>query len=390
MKVFMFHLMPYAALDLNYTDTYDTCWVKLPNTYFDVPTGTKLYNRYLDELEFADQLGFDGVVVNEHHQNAYGLMPSPVVIASVLARRTKNAKIAIIGNAFGLRDNPLTLAEEHAMLDHITGGRIVTGMVRGIGAEYFSFGASPALSHERYHEAHDLVVQAWTRPGPFEFEGKHYHFRYVNLWPRPVQQPHPPIWVPSQGSRETVEWVAHSSRRYTYLHSFSPAAVAKRYFDMYRDIARTRYGYAVTREQLGWTVFTYVAETDEIALRESRVHMEAFFEKFLKMPVEMMFPPGYTSIESYKGLMAAKKQNFQRRTAEMLIEQGMFACGSPKTVREILTKRYDELGFGYMLPMLQFATLPAELTRKNMELFGREVLPHLQALSTDKARAAAE
>jgi hypothetical protein len=118
--------------------------------------------------------------------------------------------------------------------------------------------------------------------------------------------------------------------------------------------------------------------------------MEVFFEKFLRMPVEMMFPPGYTSIESFKGLMAAKKQNFQRRTAETLIEQGMFACGSPRTVRDILAKRYDELGFGYMLPMLQFATLPADLTRKNMELFGREVLPHLQALSSNKARVAAE
>ena len=89
---------------------------------------------------------------------------------------------------------------------------------------------SPAVSHDRYHEAHDLVTQAWTRPGPFEFEGRYYHFRYVNLWPRPVQKPHPPIWVPSQGSRETVEWAAE--RKYVYLQSFSPVPSAKRYFDM--------------------------------------------------------------------------------------------------------------------------------------------------------------
>jgi alkanesulfonate monooxygenase SsuD/methylene tetrahydromethanopterin reductase-like flavin-dependent oxidoreductase (luciferase family) len=99
-------------------------WVVLPNTYFDPKKGHELYNRYLDELELAAELGFDGISVNEHHQNAYGLMPSPVVMAAALARRTKHAKIAILGNAFCLREHPLTLAEEHAMLDCITGGRL--------------------------------------------------------------------------------------------------------------------------------------------------------------------------------------------------------------------------------------------------------------------------
>ena len=154
----------------------------------------------------GEELGFDGLCVNEHHQNAYGPMPSPVVPASALARRTSKAKIAVLGNAFGIREHPLTLAEEHAMIDCITGGRLISGMVRGIGAEYYSMGANPAFSHERFHEAHDLVIRAWTDEGPFSFEGKHYHFEYVNVWPRPFQKPHPPIWCPSQGSLETIEW----------------------------------------------------------------------------------------------------------------------------------------------------------------------------------------
>ncbi len=131
MKVFMFHLMPYASLDMSFGDKHRAAWVVLPNTYFDPKKGHELYNRYLDELELAAELGFDGVSVNEHHQNAYGLMPSPVVMAAALSRRTKDAKIAILGNAFCLREHPLTLAEEHAMLDCITGGRLITGMVRG-------------------------------------------------------------------------------------------------------------------------------------------------------------------------------------------------------------------------------------------------------------------
>ena len=206
---------------MGYKDKYRAAWVVLPNTYFDPVKGHELYNRYLDELELAAELGFDGMSVNEHHQNAYGLMPSPVVMASALAPHQK-AKIAILGNAFCLREHPLTLAEEHAMLDCITGGRLISGMVRGIGAEYYSMGVNPAFSHARFQEAHDLVVQSWTRPGPFAFEGKYYHFEYVNVWPRPYQQPHPPIWAPSTGSTETIEWAAHPSRKYVYLQAYSP------------------------------------------------------------------------------------------------------------------------------------------------------------------------
>ena len=140
MRVMSFHLMPYADLDLSVKDSYRTVWVVLPNSYYDPKKGHALYNRYLDELELCAELGFDGVCVNEHHQNAYGLMPSPVVMASALARRTRDCRIAILGNAFCLREHPLTLAEEHAMLDVITGGRLISGFVRGVGSEYFSFG----------------------------------------------------------------------------------------------------------------------------------------------------------------------------------------------------------------------------------------------------------
>ena len=165
MKVFLFHLMPYAHLDMGYAGKYRAAWVVLPNTYFDPKKGHELYNRYLDELELAAELGFDGISVNEHHQNAYGLMPSPIVMAAALSRRVAQAKIAILGSAFCLRQHPLNIAEEHAMIDCITGGRLISGMVRGIGAEYFSTGANPAFSHARFQEAHDLVVQAWTRTG---------------------------------------------------------------------------------------------------------------------------------------------------------------------------------------------------------------------------------
>ncbi len=205
----------------------------LPNSYYDPKQGHLLYNRYLDELELGDQLGFDVLCVNEHHQTAYGLMPMPGVLAGALSRRTKNARIAVLGRALPLLNNPLNVAEEYAILDNITGGRLVAGFVRGIGVEYHSTGANPAKSHERFHEAHDLIIQAWTRTGPFAFEGKHYQFQYVNLWPRPYQQPHPPVWIPSQGSTETIEWASHPDRKYTYLQTFSPVSAVKRFHHQY-------------------------------------------------------------------------------------------------------------------------------------------------------------
>jgi alkanesulfonate monooxygenase SsuD/methylene tetrahydromethanopterin reductase-like flavin-dependent oxidoreductase (luciferase family) len=384
MKIFIFHLMPYAHLDMSYYDKYRAVWVVLPNTYYDPKKGFELYNRYLDELELADELGFDGISVNEHHQNAYGLMPSPVVMAAALARRTKQARLAILGNAFGLRDHPLNIAEEHAMIDNITGGRLITGMVRGIGAEYFSTGNNPAFSHARFQEAHDLVVQAWTKPGPFSFEGKFYHLEYVNTWPRPYQQPHPPIWAPSTGSTETIEWAAHPSRKYTYLQAYSPTASVVRYLNYYRECAEKKYGYTASSEQIGWSTPVYISDTDQKARDEAKPHIEHLFNRLLRLPFEMLFPPGYLSAASLANMRSHKRSvSGQEHTIDTLIEQGIIVCGSPDTVRKQFTETHKMLGFQNLLCLLQFGTLPRDLTERNIRLFASEVMPALQAL-TDK------
>ncbi|HZQ71989.1 MAG TPA: LLM class flavin-dependent oxidoreductase [Burkholderiales bacterium] len=371
--------MPYADLDLEAGRKAGSVWVRLPNTNFDPQKGHRLYNRYLDELEYGEALGFDAVGVNEHHQTAYGLMPSPIVTASALARRTTRVKIAILGSALPLRSHPLTVAEEHAMIDVITGGRLISGFVRGIGAEYHTFGVNPTFSHERFHEAHDLIVRAWTEPGPFAFEGRHYSVQYVNLWPRPYQKPHPPVWIPSQGSKETIDWASHPGRRYTYLQTFSPAKVVQRYLKMYRDTC-AGYGYEAKDSQLGWAVPVYVAASDEKAREEAKPHFEAFRNVFVRMPLEMLLPPGYTSRESLKNVMKAKAQMFGDVTIDQAIELGLFVCGSARTVRAAFQGYWGEMRFGNLLVMCQFGTLPGELARRNMELFAREVMPELKRL----------
>jgi len=382
MKVFAFHLMPYGDLDMSYAEKFNSVWLKLPNSYFDPKVGHRLYNRYLDELELCAELGFDGISVNEHHQNAYGLMPSPVVMAAALSRRTKDCKIAILGNAFGLREHPLTLAEEHSMIDNITGGRLITGMVRGVGCEYFSMGVNPAHSLERHIEAHDLVIRAWTEPGPFAFEGKHYHFEYVNTWPRPFQEPHPPIWCPSQGSTETIEWAAHPDRKYVYLQAYSAFNSVLRYLNLYRTVAREKYGYDASSNQIAWTVPVYCAETDEKAVNEVRPHIESLFNTFLpKISQSMFVPPGYMSTSSMKQIFAHKAALRGGQKVEGLMERGVIAVGSPDTVRDTLTQRHRQAGFEQILIMPQFGTLPADLTENNIRLLASEVVPALQALN---------
>ena len=170
MELYAFHLMPYPKIDPDVREKYSSAWVVYPNSEYDPELGQRLYGEYLDQLTFADQIGFDAVVVNEHHQNAYGLMPSPNIMASALIDRTTNAKIAILGNGIALRDNPLRVAEEVAMLDVMSGGRVLSGFVRGIGAEYHSMGLDPTRSRSRFFEAHDLIVKAWTEPGPFAWD----------------------------------------------------------------------------------------------------------------------------------------------------------------------------------------------------------------------------
>ena len=386
MKVTMFHLMPYAHMDMALRARHKSAWVTYPNSDFDPKKGAALYNRYLDELELAAELGFDGISVNEHHQNAYGLMPSPVVMAAALSRRTETCKLAILGNAFALREHPLTLAEEHAMIDCISGGRLITGFVRGIGAEFWSLAANPTTSHERHVEAHDLIVRAWTETGPFAFEGKHFHFEYVNVWPRPYQQPHPPIWCPSLGSTETIEWAAHPDRRYVYLQNYSPFESVSRFLNFYRETCETMYGYTASSEQLGWTAPVYVADTDAQAVAEAKEHMEALFNRFLALPFEILFPPGYLGMSSYKRVRRHKRSIAGNQTIEKMMELGIVIVGSPDTVRERILHCHRELGFANFIGLLHFGTLPADLTERNIRLFANEVMPALQPVGDEAYR----
>jgi alkanesulfonate monooxygenase SsuD/methylene tetrahydromethanopterin reductase-like flavin-dependent oxidoreductase (luciferase family) len=268
------------------------------------------------------------------------------------------------------------VAEEFAMIDVISGGRLIAGMVVGGGPEYYSFSVNPAHARERFQESHDLIVKAWTEPGPFEWVSKHYRIRYVNPWPRPLQQPHPEIWIPGAGSVETMEFVAR--HRYAYMGiPYFHIDVFKRYFSMFRDACEAE-GYDADPQQYGWLLPIYVAETDEQARREYEEHLWYFVKRLL--PGITIQPPGYTSARSLASILkSAGRFMLNLETWEQVVDGRYAIVGSPETVAGQLIDSLRELGAGNLLGLFQLGSLPDHLVRKNMALFAEQVIPKLRA-----------
>ena len=198
MKLYNFDLLAYPHVPKEAPRT------PVPSSFFDPLKGAANYAEHLEEMAYCEELGFDGVVFNEHHYSAYGTMPSPNLIASALSQKTKKIKIGVLGNILPLRNHPVRVAEEYAMIDCLSNGRLIAGFVRGIPPEYIWYGVNPAESRGRFQEAYDLIMTAWTNP-VWSFEGEFFKLKDCAIWPRPVQQPHPPIWIAAR-SAESIEW----------------------------------------------------------------------------------------------------------------------------------------------------------------------------------------
>ncbi|MGY1608364.1 MULTISPECIES: LLM class flavin-dependent oxidoreductase [unclassified Geodermatophilus] len=380
LEFYNFHLMPYPYIPPG--EDLESTWVTLPNTYFDPQVAYKLYNEYLEQLVLSEKLGYDGVIVNEHHQNAFGTICAPDVWAGWLAARTSAIRIGIIGNALPLHRNPLRVAEEIAMLDIVSGGRIISGHVRGMGAEYHSSGQDPTTSKGMFWEAHDLILKAWTEPGPFTWQGVHYDIEHANIWPRPLQQPHPPVWMPGTGSTDTIDEVA--KRRFSYMQTTTSNWITKKSFATFRQICEEKYGYTPSPQQLGRVVPTYVAETDEQARREFMPHAMWFFRTGLKVPMHHLMPPGYNTADSVlrtiRGRQAAGVKNFWELSYDELIDQGYIIVGSPQTVVEKYAQQAEEYGLGMAVSAGgHLGSMPHWMVQKNMYLMAEQVMPAFRA-----------
>jgi alkanesulfonate monooxygenase SsuD/methylene tetrahydromethanopterin reductase-like flavin-dependent oxidoreductase (luciferase family) len=372
-----FHGMAMQYTDVPPQDEYDSAWITFSNSHFDPVKGHASYTQQLSRAPLAEQLGYDGVMINEHHQTSCGVPDVNITAAHVVAQ-TNSLGVCILGNPITLDGNPLRVAESVAMLDVFSGGRIISGFVRGQGMEYISLRADPSTSRERFWEAHDLIIKAWTEPGPFEWLGEGYDLPYVNPWPTTYQKPHPPIWIPGQGSRETIE--ACARLRYPFAMVFAPISFTKINYQMYRDAA-AKEGYEPDPEQLGFSALLYVADTDEQAEEEVGPYAERLMQSQYKFPAPYFTPPGYFSGKSLGGMIRGMEKFDIKPPGELtfkhMVDQQIIVCGSPKTVVEKLKVFTEELGAGTFISTPP-ANLPDELMRKNMTLFSQEVMPHFR------------
>jgi alkanesulfonate monooxygenase SsuD/methylene tetrahydromethanopterin reductase-like flavin-dependent oxidoreductase (luciferase family) len=373
--------MPYQDLPDDFAEQHHSAWVDLPNENFDPSKGNQYYAEYIDQLRYADQVGFDGVCVNEHHNNAYGIMPSPNLIASVLANSTNNGAVIVLGNSLALYNPPVRVAEEMAMIDVISGGRLVAGFPVGTSMDTtFSYGQVPITLRDRHTEAHDVVMQAWTQHHPTIFNGKYNKLRYISIWPRPMQEPHPPVWVPGSGSLETWDWTIKNDYVYCYL-SYSGYKVGKSVLDGFWE-EMDRQGKEFNPYHAGFLQLVAVSETDEQA-EEYKESIEYFFKKCLHVPGGFANAPGYRSIRSINSGVSSQIVDSRREQSTDFtwldyIKAGNVIVGSPESVRQELAQAIRELRVGNLMLLLQFGDMPKDLTLKNTELFAKEVMPYVR------------
>jgi len=305
----------------------------LPNALFNPVKGGELYNRYFDEKVYAEEVGFDGLMLNEHHGTPFCMGASVNIEAAILARITKRAKIILLGNPLPVVANPLKLAEELAEIDMISGGRLVPGFVRGAGTEQLANNANPAFNRELFNEAHDLIIKAWTTPGPFRYEGKHFHYRYVNPWALPIQKPHPPIWIPGIVSPETLIWCARRRYPFVALATFLDPTVEM--WNIYAEVAAQE-GYQAGPENFGYLQQVLVAETEENAqeLGQAFLYGGSTFGR-----AEWMFPPGYNSKAAVQRMA---RQFTDTNTGEQAFRFFNAAVGADVNVAEAKQHIYGE------------------------------------------------
>jgi alkanesulfonate monooxygenase SsuD/methylene tetrahydromethanopterin reductase-like flavin-dependent oxidoreductase (luciferase family) len=372
---YYFTEQPYTGYDPAIQEQYPALRLNLPNSHYDSQIASDLYNRYHDEYQVADEVGFDGIMINEHHTAPFCMQASINITGAVLAKITRRSKILMLGNPLPVVDNPLRLAEELAMIDCISRGRLISGFVRGGGVESLVNNVNPVYNRERFEEAHDLIVAAWTRPGPFRWDGKHFQYRVVNPWALPLQKPHPPVMVPGTASPETVIWAA--KHRYPYVVLGSSLEQTRELIAIYHETA-TAEGYEMQPEHIGYLIRVFVADTEEKAQAEGH---NFFWQKgaLNKQIREWMAPPGYATVDvaGIRRLRAISKA-FDNQAYQEAQENYQLILGTPDQVIKKLRYVRDLLGVGNMCLWAHDGYMTHEDTVRCIELLGKDVLPALR------------
>jgi alkanesulfonate monooxygenase SsuD/methylene tetrahydromethanopterin reductase-like flavin-dependent oxidoreductase (luciferase family) len=367
MKVYAFDLMPWPYLEAPsvYPDS---------NSLYDPLRGQQVYEEHLSQMELYDEYGFDAVCINEHHSKPYGLMPSPNLIAAALSQRTRRIKIAIFGNLPALHAHPVRLAEEIAMLDVLCGGRLISGFARGVPQEFLALNVPLADARARMQEAWDLIVKAWTEREPFEWRGQYYNYDRVSIWPRPLQQPHPPIVLPAD-SEEGLEIAAR--RRVPSGTAYRSMGRSRAILNRYRALAM-EHGWTPTPEDCLVVRHVYVSETNDRARREAEPHLDYFWQRLISYHQGSMRLLGQSPPPRPAEVRTAEDLPFWDFDFDLCQKEGITIIGDPDYVIREIRSQARELGVGVFIGLFQFGSMPHEMACKGIRLFAEKVLPELK------------
>ena len=340
----------------------------LPGEYCSPDIAMRSMATTLEQFKLADAFGFDWVTVAEHHYSSFSMTPNPMVLAGALSQIVRRAKIAVLGPTLPIL-NPVRVAEEFAMLDTMTGGRIVAGLMRGTPNEYVTYNVNPSESRARFAEALEIIRLARTEPQPFGWQGRYYQYRTISIWPRPVQKPHPPLYM-SGSSPEAGELAARS--RIGLGFAFTTVPLAAKAVAHYRAQAREA-GWEPTEDDVIYRIGFHLADTDEEAFADMRATGPRVALTTANAAINAA-----VAESSYYGRDESQASRTATRDLIDRIEQGQVLVGSPNTVVRQIKRIRDALGVGIL-----DCTLAAQLgdkTLRSIELFGTKVLPRIREL----------
>lgn len=371
-KIWFFNLMPWASGGAPVPDVF-------PGRLYDREVGQELYEGFIEMFKRADDLGYDGLAFAEHHYSPMGMAPSPNLIAAAVATHTSHARIIPMGNCLPMHGHPVRLAEELAMIDVLSKGRLTSGFIRGGPRAYRAYGVDISQGRSMFEEAWDLIVKSWTEEEPFSWHGQHYHYDLVSIIPRPVQRPHPPI-VEAAQTAESLEWCAqHRAPLMVGGMTMSQMADA---FDYYREYARESCGWDPGPEFTGMSRGVYVSTTDAKARDEAEEYALTQYRSLSGRASGVQALNEARRTERSFAYRSEESRDDAPPPVEVGIEelmrQGYCCVGSPDTVIRWIKNLETQFGIGILLGSLPFGGMSPTLATKSLELFGREVLAHLR------------
>jgi len=346
--------------------------------HWNAGKGMQSMSAALEMAERADDLGFDWVSLTEHHYSPRILSPNPMVLGGAVSQRVKRAKIAVLGPILPLV-NPIRLAEEYAVLDNLSGGRLIAGFLRGIPNEFQTYGVNPAETRDVFEEALSLILRAWTEPEPFAWEGRHFRYRMVSVWPRPAQDPYPPIYMSGKAPESGIFAARHHFGMSLSFNSLEECLDSVGFYRQQCEAA----GWQPTPDQVLYRHFCYVAETDEEAKRDTEPsHFGHFFAPIVAGPrANAQLGP---VDGDWTGARLREGQTLDKTLTATLerppVWEGAAFIGSPDSVLEQIRYAHDVAGIGVVDLIFAGEGVSREQTIRSLELFAREVLPRIRNL----------